>query len=316
MCWWNFEEQHVKGQQELTLDEVKKLIDDLTSFMPRLVLTGSELLLRKDITEILEYINKKDFKVDCIMTNGTLMTEKVAKAIVKVDPEIIQFSIDGNENVHDHIRGMKGAYLRTIRGIELLRSAMEVSHEAGMEIRLNCIILPQNIDCLDSVAKLAGKLGAQLQFQHLMWLNQDMIITHEEFLRDKLCFNDNSICNLYNNLEGLDLEMLNSQLGEIKKFCNETGVPLYFMQFSDQVMIRRWYTDLNYVPRRKCREPFLVGRIGAEGNIKFCPLIDYSFGNVKESPFHVLWNNRRALKIRSLLKKERLFPGCVRCCKL
>ncbi len=316
MCWWNFEEHQVEGSKELVLDEVRELIDDLANFMPRLVLTGSELLLRKDIIEIIEYIYEKNFIVDCIMTNGTLMTENIAKAIVKIRPGIIQFSIDGDENVHDHIRGMKGAYQRTIRGMELLGSAMENRNETGIAIRLNCVILPQNIHCIDSVAKLAGELGVQLQFQYLMWLDQDRISAHESFLRNRLGFKDNIIRNLYNNLDGLHLKMLDEQLTEVKKFCNETGIPLYFMQFSDHMMIEKWYSDLNFKPRRKCIEPFLVSRIGAEGSVKFCPLIDYSYGNVKEIPFNVLWNNQRALKIRSLLKKERLFPGCIRCCKL
>jgi MoaA/NifB/PqqE/SkfB family radical SAM enzyme len=135
-------------------------------------------------------------------------------------------------------------------------------------------------------------------------------------MRNKLEFNDKNICNLYSNLDGLDLEMLEEQLAEIKRFCNKNGTPLFFMQFSDQVAIRRWYSDLNFIPRRKCLEPFLVSRIDAKGNVKFCPLIDYSYGNVKDAPFNVLWNNRKSLKIRSLLKRQRLFPGCIRCCKL
>jgi len=316
MCWWNFEEHQVEGSKELVLDEVRKLIDDLASFMPRLVLTGSELLLRNDITEILEYIYEKNFRVDCIMTNGTLMTEKIAKVILKVRPRIIQFSIDGDENVHDHVRGMKSAYQRTVRGIKVLKSAIEYDGISCMDIRLNCVVLPQNVHCLGSVAKLARDLGVQLQFQYLMWLDQNHIRSHESFMKNKLGFNDNTICNLYFNIDALDLKMLDGQFAEVKKFCNETGVPLFFMQFSDNVMRRKWYSDLSFVPRKKCLEPFLVSRIDAKGNVRFCPLIDYSYGNVKDIPFHVLWNNRKSLKIRSLLRRQRLFPGCIRCCKL
>lgn len=317
MCWWDFQESSKNGHEELTLYEFKTLIDELATFRPRLTITGSEPFMRKDAPEILEYIHEKRLTVDCIMTNGILMSEKIAEAIVKVSPGIVQFSIDGDEDVHNHIRRMKGAYQRTVRGIEILKSAIE--HDGKCErigIRLNCVILPQNVHCLNSVAELAKELGTQLQFQYLMWLDRDRINLHQSFMRNKLEFNDKNICNLYSNLDGLDLEMLEEQLAEIKRFCNKNGTPLFFMQFSDQVAIRRWYSDLNFIPRRKCLEPFLVSRIDAEGNVKFCPLIDYSYGNVKDTPFNVLWNNRKSLKIRSLLKKQRLFPGCIRCCKL
>jgi len=47
---------------------------------------------------------------------------------------------------------------------------------------------------LDSVAELARDLGVELQFQYLIWLNQERITPHETFLRDRLGF-DNKIIN-------------------------------------------------------------------------------------------------------------------------
>ncbi|MBT3879373.1 MAG: radical SAM protein [Candidatus Scalindua sp.] len=317
MCWWDFQKSAKNGHKELTLCEFKTLIDELATFRPRLTITGSEPFMRKDAPEILEYIHEKKLTVDCIMTNGTLMSEEIAEAIVKTNPGMVQFSIDGDEDIHDQIRSMKGAYQRTVKGIEILKSAIEHDGKCeGIGIRLNCVISPQNLHCLNSVARLAKELGAQLQFQYLMWLDRDRINHHQAFMRNTLEFDDKNICNLYSNLEGLDLKILEEQIAEIRKFCNESGVPLFFMQFSDQAEIKMWYSDLNFIPRGKCLEPFLVSRIDAEGNVKFCPLIDYSYGNIKDVSFRVLWNNLRALKIRSLLRRQRLFPGCIRCCKL
>jgi len=65
----------------------------------------------------------------------------------------------------------------------------------------------------------------------------------------------------------------------------------------------REYYDLNFIPGRKRFEPFLVSRIDVEDNAKFCPLIDYSYGNVKEILFSVLRNNRSAIKKHLLLKR-------------
>jgi len=252
------------------------------------------------------------------MTNA-LITEKTANAITKASPRIVQFSIDGDEEVHevhDYIRGVKGTYQRALRGIELLKSAIDDIGESSTEIRLNCVILPQNVHCLNSVAELARDLAIRLQFQYLMWLDHERISAHELFLEETLGFNDRIICNLYNNFDGLDLILLNDQIAKVTKFCNKIGVPLFFMQFSDQDMIKGWYSDLNFIPRRKCVEAFLVSRISVEGNVKFCPLIDYSCGNIRDDQFSTVWKNDRAHKIRSELRKNGLFPGCARCCKL
>jgi len=316
MCWWNFPDNSSKVSGELSLNEFKKLIDELATFHPRLTITGAEPFIRKDAVKVIEYIMEKGLIIECIMTNGTLMTDETAKTVAKANPRIIQFSIDGDEETHDMIRGRKGMYKKAICGINSIKNALKDILGSETKIRLNCVVLPQNIHCLNSVAELARDLGVQLQFQYLMWLDQDRIIAHEAFLKDRMGFNDNIIRNLYTELDSLDLKMLENHLANIKTFCHETRVPLFFMQLSDKEMIRKWYSDLSYVPRQKCIEPFLVSRIDAEGNVKFCPLIDYTFGNVKEAPFKTLWNHQRALKIRSLLKKERLFPGCIRCCKL
>jgi len=315
MCWWNFQDKTVRSD-ELSFHEFKRLIDELATFRPRLTITGAEPFMRKDAIRILEYIHEKNLPIDCLMTNGMLMTKDTAQAVVKAPPRIVQFSIDGNEETHDEIRGMKGAYQKALKGIMLLKSAIKDNDEKRPEIRLNCVILPMNVHCLDSVAELARDLEVQLQFQYLMWLDRDCINAHKAFLRNRLDFNDKLICNLYNNLDGLDLKLLDEQLKKVKSFCDKFQIPLFFLQFSDLEMIKRWYSDLSYVPRKKCIEPFLVSRIDAEGNVKFCPLIDYTFGNIREVSFKILWNNEKALKIRSLLKKERLFPGCIRCCKL
>lgn len=316
MCWWNFQDNPKEGSEELRLHEFKRLIDELATFRPKLTITGSEPFIRKDISEILKYIHKKGLRIDSIMTNGILMTEERAETVVMTNPGLVQFSIDGDEEVHDHIRGMKGAYQGAIRGIKLLKSAMKDTGISRTKIRINCVISAKNVHCLNSVAELARDLEVELQFQYLMWLSREQITAHKTFLSDRLGFNDKIIGNLYNNLHGLDLSLLDTQLQKVRKFCNQEGVPFFLLQFSDQEMIRGWYSDLSFIPRRKCLEPFLVSRISAEGNVKFCPLIDYTFGNVKDAPFKSLWNNQRALRIRSLLKKERLFPGCIRCCKL
>lgn len=86
MCWWNFPDNPSGGFGELSLCEFNKLIDELATFRPGLTITGSEPFMRKDATEIIAYIRKKNLRIDCIMTNGMLLTKERAEGTIRVTP--------------------------------------------------------------------------------------------------------------------------------------------------------------------------------------------------------------------------------------
>ena len=316
MCWWNFDRKE-KAKDELTFEEIKKLVGEIKAFRPNITITGAEPFFRKDTAKILLYMADKRLPIRSIFTNGTLVNQESAEAIVKAGVELVQVSIDGDKDTHEKIRGAGGCYDKAIRGIKLIQSVIrEKGENSKTDIRINCVISSDNLHCLDSLVDLAEGLNVQLQFQHLMWLNKEQIDRHEDFLRERFDFEDTTIKNLENNLQSLDLRLLEEKLRKIEQECQKRGIPLYFLQFSDKETIKKWYTDLSFVPREYCFEPFLAARITSNGDLKFCPLIDYSYGNVKFDNFETLWKGVRAKDIRSELRRKSLFPGCIRCCKL
>lgn len=314
MCWWDFDRKETDN--ELAFEEVKRLIDQIRFINPNITITGAEPFIRKDTAKILLYMMDRNVRVNSILTNGTLINKESAEAIVKAGVELIQVSIDGDRETHERIRGAKGCYSKTLRGIELIRSAMERLNKKNPDIRINCVISPENVHCLDSLVDLAEEFHVQLQFQHLMWLNKEQIDKHKNYLKERFLFEDMTIKNLQNNLKCFDLKLLEEKLRKIRQDCQKRGILLKFLQFSDMQTIKKWYTDLSFVPKKRCLEPFLVARISANGDLKFCPLIDYSYGNVRVDKFESLWKGARARGIRSELRKKGLFPGCIRCCKL
>ncbi len=88
----------------------------------RVSLSGGELFTRNDLWELVDgiIINKMRFS---ILTNGTLINEKVASNLNKVRKRLdsIQVSIDGSNSVtHDKIRG-KGSFDKMMEGINNLK---------------------------------------------------------------------------------------------------------------------------------------------------------------------------------------------------
>ena len=75
-----------------------------------LELTGGEIFVNPQAYEILE-LALKQFAMVAILTNGTILSDKVLALLAKYkDKIIINVSIDStNPQVHDKFRGMKGA---------------------------------------------------------------------------------------------------------------------------------------------------------------------------------------------------------------
>lgn len=80
-----------KRDNELTFDEIKDLVNQIKDMeIFSLFISGGECFLRKEILDILNYIDQKD--IDCfVQTNGLLLTEDIIKAIPKSIYLVISF---------------------------------------------------------------------------------------------------------------------------------------------------------------------------------------------------------------------------------
>lgn len=107
-----------RSTDELSTMQVFRLIDELVDTGAQSVaLTGGEILLRADALRIAAYA--ADRLHTTMATNGTLITERSARALAGLGVPV-QVSLDGaTPATHDRIRG-PGAFERTWRGIDLL----------------------------------------------------------------------------------------------------------------------------------------------------------------------------------------------------
>lgn len=85
-------------------------------------ITGGEPLCNPYFFKILELIKKdSDLITFSILSNGTLITEAVAKKIKSYNPYYVQVSLEGGKKTNDYIRG-KGTYKRIAEGIKNLKN--------------------------------------------------------------------------------------------------------------------------------------------------------------------------------------------------
>lgn len=105
---------------ELTTDEIKRIIDDYSSAArgKLIVISGGEPLTREDCLGLLSHAVSRGLRVRLI-TNGTLIDQEVAKNLASLGIEI-QVSLDGaSAETNDKIRG-SGSFQKIMRGIRSL----------------------------------------------------------------------------------------------------------------------------------------------------------------------------------------------------
>lgn len=112
---------------ELKYEELLNILEQYKELLKRLNckghinLTGGEPLCFPYFFKILEEFRKdKDLYSFSILTNGTLITDKIAKKISEYNPEYVQVSLEGGKKTNDYIRG-KDVYKKVGDAIDNLK---------------------------------------------------------------------------------------------------------------------------------------------------------------------------------------------------
>ena len=320
MCWWpnlGLKEKKEYLASEMSLEEIKRVVAEIKKFVPSLGLTGGEPFVRTDILEIIECIVRTGLSLG-ILTNGTLIDKDIANTIVDLGVRDLGISIDGGKNAHDSIRGLEGSFDRTIDAIKNIQEIKKKKDKEFPSIRINCVISSLNANELNDMVDVAAELGVELQFQHVMWLTKVTVQRHIRLMREQFSIDDLTMKGFENNLNALDIDTLVDTVGAVKKKADNMNVRLFFQQFDDAKSLRTWYgtSKVIHAGHSGCYYPHR-GRIRSNGDVTPCPFISYAFGNIKQQAFNKIWNGERARHFRKVFRENgRIFPGCIRCCKI
>ena len=143
-----------KYENELTLDEIKKILDNIASFSkPIMIITGGEPLTHPDVFDITGYSNSLGLRT-VLATCGQQLDERTVGKLIESGVQRISVSIDGATAAsHDSFRGVPGAFDAAQRGIEAARSA-------GLDFQINSTLTTLNVNELEILHDLAVSLGA------------------------------------------------------------------------------------------------------------------------------------------------------------
>lgn len=143
-----------KVDNELTKDEVIDMINKLSlEGVQEIRFTGGEPLLFEGIYEIINCAHNNGLRIS-LGTNATLITKEAANKLKQSGLNNAIVSLDGTKEIHDSIRGM-GNFDNAMRGLKHLI-------EADIDVRVNSVIMKNNINEVIELAKSLNKEGIKL----------------------------------------------------------------------------------------------------------------------------------------------------------
>jgi radical SAM protein with 4Fe4S-binding SPASM domain len=263
---------------ELTTAEAFRLIDELDEMGVQIIfLSGGELLVRKDIFLIIEYILNRGLMYN-IASNGFLVDE-FKEEFKRMKPTLYFTSIDGLEKTNDKIRGVDGAFRKCIDSVKFFESI-------GVIYRtINTVVLPDNIQELPDLKKIIRDSGATL------WRLAIPIPVGRAKENPKMSLDVGQIKYLFDFIRSASEEM-NIELSEDAGYigCYEPelrGYPFF------------------------CEAGLTYCAIMPDGEVLGCQIAydnSFSEGNIRTRPFREIWQNGF-----SRFRKPHIEPGCLSC---
>ena len=268
------EAEDIDFSGELSSIKIKKIIDDISSrYSPILVLTGGEPLFRDDIFDIASYAAEKKIRT-ALATNGTLVTDEIAKKIREAGIARVSISIDGSSaESHDNFRGIPGAFEKSVNGARLLK-------KNGVEFQFNMTVTKRNVDEIDDILSFAvSEDAAALHLFMLVPVGCGIKIAETDMISAEKY---EEVLNwFYDRSREVNIEF--------KATCAPHYYRIIRQRAKKEGRTLSFETDGMAAMTRGCLAGTGVCFISHRGEVQPCGYLPVSAGNVLNTPFPEIW---------------------------
>lgn len=296
--------RNVDYSGELSHAEGLRLIDDLAGFgCPVLLFSGGEPLMRPDIFELIEHAAAKKMRA-VISTNGTLITQEVAKQVKAAGLSYVGISLDGLEATNDRFRGVAGAFKDALAGV---RNCLAM----GVKVGLRFTMTRNNFHDVSGILDLIEREGIpRVCFYHLVYAGRgSKLVTSSRMSPAETRATVDLILNRTKDLHarGKPIEVLTVD--------NHTDGP-YLYQRLLRENPEKAEAVLTLLRMNGGNSTGLgIGCVSWDGSVhpdQFWR--HYTAGNVKQTPFSEIWGNPTDELLPKLRKRKQYLEGrCARC---
>jgi len=157
--------QEVYHGPDMPLWRIFELLEELRMLgYDRIDYFGGEPTLRADLPQALAAAALLGGYTD-IITNGMTLDRASARRLRDAGLRLAMVSLDApTAAVHDRIRGTPGGFEKAVAGIKALAWAADLRaadpRRRRMEVNIDTVVLPENVDLLEDQIRLAARLGA------------------------------------------------------------------------------------------------------------------------------------------------------------
>jgi MoaA/NifB/PqqE/SkfB family radical SAM enzyme len=304
-------------REQLSRDEIARLIDEVRRFHPNLTLFGGEPMLHPDFAGIVADIKAAGLRCN-VITNATLL-ERFADELVEAGLDEIIFSLDGPRDAHDAVRGVPGTFDRAMAGLEKLREAKARTGRRRPRLNLTSVVYEASYTRLPELLPIAEQIGADaLTVHHLIFYDRATYDRHNAFFEKRF----GTRCHDWEGfvtdcLPAIDPEQVLAVRDRMLATPSPVAVSFYPNLTDDEV--RRWYGGFDFAPTSysgRCQSPWMVAYVFPDGSVRPFHSMNFVAGNLRESSFGDLWNNERYRDYRRTVKQCGRFPICSRCTEL
>jgi sulfatase maturation enzyme AslB (radical SAM superfamily) len=286
-------------------DAWKALVDDVSRFKPIIAVTTAEPLLYPKLLDLVDHVHLRGMEI-WVTTNGSLLPDK-APRLLEHRLDRLQVSIDGPPEVHDKIRGVKGAFQHAMDGIDFI---MRNRSGKSPYVSVNCTICDLNYDRL--VETLKHVRCDEIVFSHLNFVTDEMAQAQNAATPYRAT--STSISRV--QLETINPDVLHEQCNELRKWNGNALV--HIGPDLDREGVETHYRR-HLEPHRHmstCHAMTQVGQILADGGVTISTrcLSTIRLGKITEKPFTEIWRGKQFEDFRRYMRKVKLMPACMRCC--
>jgi radical SAM protein with 4Fe4S-binding SPASM domain len=315
MCWFHGESGVGDRfrDSEMATEEIYELINQLAAYRPEIYFGGGEPFIREDFLPIMAHVKSFALPI-AFTTNGTLLDEVKIQKVVELGVDHINFSIDGLEEAHDALRG-RGSFAKALSNMTHLAEYKKRTNLEKPHITVNITTNPLTVghlkEIIDGVEKVTGDAVNSFRIHHLWFITPTELQVHRATVNKALQISAHGASShcipLSQPNDPIALSNEISQLKDLERI-------VFFPDLQGKE-IEEFYSE-GYQARKRCMAPFRAVVVKPNGDVKFCPdewIDDYVLGNIREDYFQSIWSNERARHFRSVVFREKSFPGCKRC---
>jgi radical SAM protein with 4Fe4S-binding SPASM domain len=235
-----------------------------------------------------------------VVTNGTLLDRRAICELIKMEWDLVRFSIDGLERTHDWLRGRRGSFRQAIRAIRQFVQLKRRMAKAKPALEINLVLCDRNYQELSQVVQLAADLACD----HV-------------YILPMLELTDGS-----HRLRISDIGRARRCLAEARELSDKLGISTNLSQIIEQGLVRSDRTDQVILPPQKmadkeyipCFLPWYTLNIDALGEVTPCCNLSAMGENVRKKSLDEIWQGEKFDRLRAQMRERRLPSDCSRCC--